>query len=103
MTFAQKSARLAGIKREMVAAHRAGDGERLRELSAEKQALKKIRHCIWPECGVRINAGARHCIGHDKSRRHYSHALDDVQSRVEGRGSKARRTAALDPRPSTLD
>jgi hypothetical protein len=77
MTANEKQQRLAANKAAMVAAHKAGDHERLRELSAEKQALKQKRFCQWPECGVPLSRhGSYHCFAHNIMHRWYSHRLN---------------------------
>jgi len=71
MSADQKRNELARIKREMVAAHIADDGERLRELSAEKQAWKKKNFCV--DCGLPCR-GFR-CMGHNIINRFYARRI----------------------------
>ena len=73
MTAELKERELAHIKREMVRAHIADDGERLRELSAQKQALKKKHFCV--DCGCSIHTMATRCKPHHVRHRFYRNAI----------------------------
>ena len=71
MTATEKNTRLSAIKAEMVAATIADDGEKLRELSQEKQGLKKIKHCCV--CGQRTQG--HRCNLHHRQNRFYGMRL----------------------------
>jgi len=59
---------LAEAKRQIVAARRAGDDERAKELSAAKALFTRQRKNRCEVCGVTINAKATRCAQHQRNR-----------------------------------
>lgn len=63
---------LAEIKTALIAAHRAHDWERAKELSQFKRLARRVVYCV--DCGVRIQRGAR-CLMHRNIHQYYQRSL----------------------------
>lgn len=64
-------------KRDMVQARKLNNEEDCRLLSQVKEALRKIRRCQWPGCGVTLSSAGRkypqrYCQMHEMARRRHS-------------------------------
>ncbi len=73
MTFTESQILQAINRAELIDARNRGDDERAKELSQEKQRLKKQRYCA--DCYVPVNGNSLRCMFHANKHRFWARRL----------------------------